>query len=100
MGDFDGCLAVKIEDESITTHGKYCLVQLNTPQLDYCSSNVGAAKFGNATTKDYIHSAARRWLNIRNRFPVLAGICVPAVCKATEVKDLLSMCKKYNNFQK
>lgn len=92
--DFDGCLAVKINDENITTTGKYCLVKLNTPQLDYCSSTTEASKLGNLTTEnDYVHLAAKKWLTIRNRFPVLAGLCVPAVCEATEVRHLLSMCK-------
>lgn len=98
LGDFDSCLSVKIIDDSFSekksitsTIGKYCLLKLKSPQIGYCSSAEETSRLGNVT-KDYVHMAARRWLTIRNRFPILAGLCVPAVCEEDEVKSLLNQC--------
>lgn len=106
LGRFDDCLDVlkrrnaKEVDLKMTFTGKYCLVNVTTPRLPFISSyskndkTAFSAEQSNPPRKDYFSGVlANSWLTLRNRFPLVLGICVPSVCSETEVELLMRKCE-------
>lgn len=111
LGRFDDCLDVLVKrrksgpeemDPKMSFTGKYCLVNVTTPRLPFISSyskNDKTAAFSAEQSnpllpKDYFSGVlANSWLTLRNRFPLVLGICVPSVCSETEVELLMRKCE-------
>ena len=91
-GDFDGCLDVDASYNTPPFNGKYCLLQLETPQLAYSTELNSTYPLYKSGSSFAMHLATE-WLYIRNRFPLAYGICIPSICSGDEVEELIRACK-------
>src|SRR5699024_7362185 len=88
LGDFDECL--EVNNEQWLFRSKYCLVSVNTPILGQFDS---ANEVIQNVSSDYFIELAHNWLDIRNRFPFMHGVCVPSICTSVQLERLIQKCE-------
>lgn len=90
LGDFDACLSLgKLPGQSVGSpnfyKGKYCLVHLITPQISLSVPRLSDPDL----SENYLQHLSEKWVRMGNRLSNVNGICIPSLCSAKEITDLI-----------
>src|SRR5699024_5316616 len=64
---------------------------VNTPTLGQVDS---VNEVTQNVSSNYFTELAHNWLEVRNRFPFMHGVCVPSICTSAQLERLIQKCKE------